>query len=146
MKLRIEKTKKIIVWPLCLILSAGLIFAGNGDILCVGEDGQMQVEPECLPSCRSAEDVCDLDMPNHIHDEYDECTKCSDIILDDPLWSKRSRKINQAGSDKWLPASNLHDTTIPASTNNCRPQADRSLLTFEQNPPSVAIAITILRC
>lgn len=145
MKLRIERIHKTIVWPLCLILFAGLIFAGNGDILCVGENGQMQVEPECLPSCRSAESVCNFDASRNIHDEHDECGSCSDIILDDPLWSKRSRRISPSGSVKWLTVSISHSPTI-SSTNNRRPEADQVLLTFDQSPSSVALSITCLRC
>ena len=91
MKLQIHK---IIGWPLCLILFVGFILVGNGNVICIGEDGHIEFETECLPCCTDADDVCKLDVSNDFHDEHDDCTNCSDLTPDEPLWIKRFQRAD----------------------------------------------------
>ena len=143
MKLRIHK---IMVWPLCLFLIAGFIFVGNNNVLCIGEDGHIEFETECLPCCRGADNVCKIDVSNDLHDEHDDCTNCLDLVLDGPLWSKRFHKINFTQSVKLLTAPAFHTVIIPASNDNTVLQVNISFLTFCKCPQSAFMAATIFRC
>ena len=52
------KICKIITYPLSLLLLVGFIFIGNGEVLCVAEDGHIEIEAECLPCCSGEDNDC----------------------------------------------------------------------------------------
>ncbi len=138
--------QKIIIWQLCLFLFVGFIFVGNGYVLCIGEDGHIEFETECLPCCKGTDNVCKLDVSNDLHDEHDDCTNCSDLTLDEPLWSRRFQRIIFIQSVKSFTAPTFHNAINFASTEESNSQVDKFLLTFGQSPLSASIATTILRC
>ena len=143
MKLRIHK---IVIWPLCLFLFVGLVFVGNSDFLCVGEDGYIEFDTEYLPFCGGTDDVCKVDVSNDLHDEHHDCTNCLDLTLNGPLLSRRFTKISQIKSVKLLTPSTFYNSIILASTYKSNSQVDKFLLIFGQSPQSAFIAATILRC
>ena len=143
MTLRIQKT---IAWPMCLIFLVGLTFSVTGYVLCIGDDGHTRFKTICLPCCSDAEEVCDVDVSDDISDEHSNCINCSDLSLDELLWSKRFQKTGFIQSVKSFMAPTFHAVIIPISTDNGNSQAGKFLLTFSQSPLSASIATTILRC
>ena len=137
---------RIFVWPLSILLLIGFFQIGSGDVLCVGEDGHIEIETECLPCCNEAEAVCGLSEQGDIHDEHDDCNNCSDLPLDSPLWSKRFSRISliQAYKTDLVPSfewiHSVHSLTNPGSRAHENPPA------FKSNPLSSFISDTILRC
>ena len=140
------QTHKIMVWLLCLSLFIGFIFVGNSDVLCVGEDGHIEFETECLPCCRVIDDVCRVDVLKDLHDKHDDCTNCLDLVLDGPFWSRRYTKINLFQPVKLLTVPTFENTFILAATDNNDLQVNISFLTFCKCPQYTFIAATILRC
>ena len=138
--------QKIIVWPLCLFLFVGFIFVVNGYVLCIGEDGHIEFETECLPCCKGTDNVCKLDVSNDLHDEHGDCTNCSDLALDGLLWSRRFQKISFIQSVKSFTAPAYNIVIIFTSNIDDNSKTVKFHLIYGQSPPSLSIATTVLRC
>ena len=138
--------RKIIVCPLNILLLIGFLQAGNGDVLCIGADGHVEIKTECLPCCNVSVDDCILDKLNNLHDEHVDGNNCSDLALDGPLWPRRFTEIIQIQSVKSLTAPTFHNAIILAHTHRSSSQIDKFLLTFSQDSPPAFMAFTILRC
>ena len=139
------RTLKSVVWSLCLSLLVGFIFVGNGSVLCVSEDGHVELEAECLPCCSEGEAVSEVDLSKDDHDEHADCHGCSDLSLDGPLWSQRVTSTKLVQTFKLLPVATLH-TTISAASIDDNLFSDKIYLTFDYHPPSAALTVTCLRC
>ena len=138
---------KIIVWPLSLILFVGFLFVGHNDILCIGEDGRMKFETECLPCCNETEDICNIKTLHDFHDEHEDSSDCSDLTMDGALWSKRLTKINLLKTEIANSVPTFINNLNLTSDNNITLQDNSTfLLTFYKSPQSFSIATTILRC
>ena len=103
--------QKIMVWPLCLFLFIGVVIIGNFDTICIGGNGQVEFETECLPCCDKTTDICQLETENDFH-EHDSCHDCSDLSMDGPLWSKRITKKSLLHSDKLLSVPTIHNNVV----------------------------------
>ena len=67
------RIKRMLIWPICLIFLLSLTLSGSGQVLCVGEDGQIKIETYCLPCCDDVEEACGLDLPEDLHDDHNGC-------------------------------------------------------------------------
>jgi hypothetical protein len=139
-------TYKIVAWPICIFFMLGLVFAGSGQVLCIGDNGHIEIETYCLPSCGEAEKSCEIDLPEEPHNEHSECSNCSDIELNDPLWSSRIQNDNLYDYVNFPPAhfTDGHLGLISAYKNNS--QVTKFHLAFGQSPPTYFITITVLHC
>lgn len=143
MNLRLQK---IIALPLCLIFLIGMAIAGNGNILCIGDNGRVKFETLCLPCCDEAEKSYEADEPNELQNEHDECCDCSDVELDYPRWSKRIQTINSDYFDGFVTALDTDAQLSLISAFNTNSQIIKFHLAFGQSPPSYTISTTVFRC
>lgn len=132
--------RKIIVWPMCLIFLIGMIFAGDSNVLCIGDNGHIKFETFCLPCCDEA------DVPGEIQNEPGDCSDCSHVELSGPLWSKRIQNIDPYHLTNQVSvfATNAHFD--PISIENTDSRINKFYLVYGQSPPSYSIATTVLRC
>lgn len=72
--------RKIAILPLCLLLITGLILNSFGDVLCIGEDGQVKVESLCQPCCSGDDDICLINEDEN--ENHDDCYDCEDLLID----------------------------------------------------------------
>ncbi len=140
------QTLKIIALPLCFFLFSGFLIVGNSGILCVGADGHVELETECLPCCSVFEDDCETTISQDIHNEHDACHSCSDLALDGPLWSNRPSKARLVQSATISSQVSGNATCLFVYVNHENSYWDQSHLTFALHPPSLSITTTMLRC
>ena len=84
--------KKLMVWPLCLLLGFSLYLSGSGDVLCFGDSGHVEIEAVHLHSCCDSEHS--TSVPASDHPDHD-CASCSDIPLGSPQMWHRSRLTDE---------------------------------------------------
>ena len=87
--------RKIVAWPLCLLLGFSLFVSGSCEVLCFGNQGHVEIEPVHFVACCEVEPlspIADMERENHNHHD---CAGCSDIPLDSPQWWQRSRVIGR---------------------------------------------------
>lgn len=80
--------KKLMVWPLCLLLGFSLYLSGSCEVLCFGDSGHVEIETVHLHSCCASElstSVPTTNYPDH------ECAGCSDVPLGSTQLWHRSR-------------------------------------------------------
>lgn len=140
--------QKIIAWPICLIFMIGMVFAGTGNILCVGENGQIKFETICLPYCGEVETDCVDDCHIEIQNEAGENSDCSDVELDGPLRSNRIQNLGPEFLNELFPLFTVTTTANIGSvyTDNDNLQNIIYFLASGQSPPSNSISTTVLRC
>lgn len=140
------RPQKIIIWPMCLIFLIGITFAGDRNVLCIGDNGLVKFEALCLPCCGEAEKTGEADLPGKLHNESDEYSNCSDIDLYGLLWSKRFQKTdsNQLGQFASEPTINAHLNLTSAKNDSSR--IIKFYLAFGQSPLSYFITTIVFRC
>ena len=106
--------KNIIAWTLCLSLLVGVSSSAFSDVLCIGDDGHVEYETICLPCCTDDSDSCDNETTEEQHAEHNECSNCSDVEIDNHLWTKRFHKIET----KTLLISKYHHPVTIADINS----------------------------
>ena len=137
--------KKIIVWSLCLSLLIGVTFSGYSDVLCIGSDGQLELETLCLP-CTDTEDTCEYNISDAQHEEHSNCIDCLDIKLTNSLWTKRSQKTDFGKSIKLTLASAAFATcslTMIEQNNSCLTKYSKLYI---DNPCSSFLTTTVILC
>ena len=119
---------------------------GNADVLCIGEDGHIEIETNCLPCCNNIETSCEINVEEDLHDEHVGCNNCSDLILGSSFWSKRySNLIGNSTSAKPVVLLDVNtDTTYSLTIESS--QIHRTFFTFNKSPNYAFILSTILRC
>ncbi len=137
---------KIFVWPLSILLIVGFSQIGSGDVLCIGEDGHVEIETECLPSCNEAADICELSEQSQQHDEHDDCNNCSDLSLDEPMWSKRFLRYFLVHTFKIEVMSSFSSVQSAFSLKTQQSLLYKNSLVFKSNPNYSIISVTVLRC
>ena len=143
MNLRIKKITASTIWLAFLI---GVMFPGYSNVLCVGADGLIKLETICLPGCTETEDFCEYNASEDLPNEHSDCTDCFDVELDNPVWSTRSNKpeFSQLIKLDFTASIDISDGLTPLGQYNLRfikyPQL------YNQNPPSLSLTTTILRC
>jgi len=137
---------KIIAWPLCLIFLIGLTFSGYSDVLCISEDGQMELETLSLPCCDETGDFCEYNTSEEQHNKHNNCSSCLDVEHNNPLWTKRPQKTDFSQLIKLTFASSIDAvySLTSIAQNNLRIIEYSQL--YNQNPPSLFLTTTILRC
>ena len=138
--------QRIIVWPLCLFLFTGFIFPANSNVLCIGDDGHIEFETFCHPSCDEAEVTRDVDTPCGPPNGRSDDSNCSHVELTTALWLGRAQNVSSYHLTSWPSVFTIdgHSDLIYADSSNSR--AAESHLAHGQGPPSLSIATTILRC
>ena len=136
-----ETFRKSMLWPLCLVFLAGLCFGGPRYILCVGDHGHTEFETICLPSCSEATDGCGAQTTDDCRDEHDDCSNCSDLELDGPLWSKRPTRVAKPDLGTAMPVTAL--SLFMADFDSA---LSMSHLSHDHGPPLGSKAPTVLRC
>ena len=137
--------KKIIAWSLCLVFLTGITFAGNGNVLCIGNDGHIKVETICLPCC-GEEEVCKFEVTEDIHDEHNDCNNCYDLELTGSQWLKRSRSTDFDYVLKTSLIPIIESITPTSSTVSVDFNIIKYHSIFGQSPPSLSLATIIIRC
>lgn len=140
------RIRKIVIWPLCFLFLAGFIATGDSKILCIGDDGHLEIETICLPCCGDEDKDCETEKSNDKHEEHGDCSNCSDVELDNSLWLKRVHNIN-------LNHSMNHESNVIANIDynftlicNSNSQIIKFHLAYSQSPPSYSVETVILRC
>ena len=136
----------MLIWPICLIFLLSLILFGNGQVLCVGEDGHIEIETYCLPCCGEAEDTCELDLPEDLHDEHNGCSDCSDFEINSPIWSSRVNHIEAGNFDHSKTLCSMDSNYGGDSTQINISKTDFLIYFSGQGPPSDIGITTVLRC
>ena len=138
--------QKILAWPICLIFLIGMIFAGDNNVLCIGDNGHVKFATFCLPCCGEAEEVCNVDIPDDLHNEHSDCSGSSHVELNGPLWSRRIQKTdsNQFGQFASELTINAYLSLIYPENGSSR--IIKFYLAYGQSPPSYSITTTVLRC
>ena len=77
-----------------MVFMTGVSFSGYFDVLCIGDDGHLELETHCMSNCSDTEKNCENILPDDNNEEHSECSNCSDIELDQIHWSKRQQKVN----------------------------------------------------
>jgi len=140
------KIRKTNTWTLCLFLILVFTFSGNGQVLCIGEDGHIELETFCLPCCSDPVKICDPEMLDEAHGEHSECSSCSDIELSDFLWSGRNSHddFNRLSSTiAKVFVVNIHSLN---SLNHNISRVNQNYLSFSLSPPLPSIETAVLRC
>ncbi len=150
MKLRL---KKIIVITFCLLFLNGVIFSGYADIICIGEDGHFELETICLTSCTETETQSEQngslnisDSQHTQHEKHNDCSNCSDVEVDNHLWSKRTSRVdfNKLLKSSYAPLVNsLSALTKPVHKNILSSDFDHL---YSLSPPILYTKPTVLRC
>jgi hypothetical protein len=140
------QNQKIVAWPVCLIFLFGLFFVGNGAVLCIGDDGHIEFETFCIPGCDETKEVSETELSVDLKVEHIDCSNCTDIDLDSPLWSRRDQNhISEYSADATLilmPDADLVSFSTQADSHKIR----TIKLAYNQNPASYSIISTILLC
>ncbi|NIR67859.1 MAG: hypothetical protein GWO10_29790 [candidate division Zixibacteria bacterium] len=140
------RNQKIVIWPVCLIFLFGLFFVGNGAVLCIGDDGHIEFETFCIPGCDEANEISEIDFFIGLQSEHIDCSNCTDIDLDSPLWSRRDQNhISENSADAaamLMPDADLVSFSTQADSHKIR----TIKLAYNQNPSSYSIISTILLC
>jgi hypothetical protein len=132
--------RKIIVWPMCLVFLTGIIFSGNANILCIGDNGYIKLETFCQARCDEA------DTPSESHNELAECSDCSDIDFNSPIWLKRNQILYSKDLINLVsPFNNDVDLTCESSENTISHNIKHHLI-YGQSPPYYSLMTAVLRC
>jgi hypothetical protein len=118
---------------------------GTGQVLCVDDNGYIEIKTYCLPCCTEIEETCEPKFPEDHHDQHTDCFDCSDFELYSPIWSNRDNANSNEYSyvaaidyldyrPGWLFI--LNDDLI----------SSRFYIISEQEPPSDINTSTVLRC
>jgi len=139
------RTKNIIVWVVCLTLLIGVTFSGQSDILCIGEDGQAELESVCIPCCTELDESCDSNLSGRHQDEHSSCSNCSDVVLGSPQWSNCRQKV-EAGLVNGLNfgSSLTAFGAIPVVPDNSRLTKYHKI--FHSGDRASMLSTTIIRC
>ncbi len=141
--------KKISAWTLCLIFLLGITFAGNRNVLCIGEDGRIEFETICLPCCGESDKVCDLVTTVDHHGEqgeHSECSNCYDLDLNGSQWIKRNRTTDDYNITKLISTPLIESKIYSISTFDDIKNPNQYNLFFGQSPPSASLSTIVLRC
>ncbi len=137
--------KKIITSLMNLIFLVGIIFAGNSNVLCIGNDGNIKVETICLPCCGETE-ICKFDVTEDIHDEHSDCNDCYDLELTGSQWLKRNRTTDYSYVVKSSSIPVIESIISTSSTVSVDLNILKYHSIFGQSPPSLSLATVIIRC
>ena len=140
------QSQKIAAWPLCLFFLFGLFFVGNGAVLCIGDDGHIEFETHCVPGCGETKEAPEIDLSDALQVEHIDCSNCTDIDLNNPLWSRRGQTYLSGYTADFslmsMPNADLRLTCTQADIRMVNPEQ----LAFGHNPSSCSIISTILLC
>lgn len=137
---------KSIVCPLTIIILIGFFQIGEANVLCIGEDGHIEIESNCLPCCNDIETTCETDTQADNHEEHDDCYNCSDLSLGNPFWSKRFSNFTTINiSTKtvislMVKTDTSYDLTIELS------RLHNSIYNYKISPSLSSISSTVLIC
>ena len=140
---------KILAWPICLIFLIGIIFAGNNNILCMGDNGSVLVETFCPPCCDQAEKTCKGNMPDELHNEPCEYSNCSDVEINGPFWSKRIQITDSNQLNAFASKLTISTYFSPISIGEDNLQILKYYLAYGQSPPIysiISLSTTVFRC
>lgn len=140
------KHNKIIALALCPLFIMGLFVAGNGKVLCIGDDGHIELETSCLPCCGDETDICVSEPSDDMHEEHNDCSNCSDIEIDSPLWSKRLKHISLTIANDIRPEIAVGINVYPTSVNDNPSQLMEFHISSGKNKPSHLFLTAVLRC
>ncbi len=140
---------KIITWMVCLSFLVGVVFAGNGNILCIDDKGYVEFEVFCVSCCDEVEENCVANFANEIHTESDGCSSCSDIEINGPLWSKRIQTVDFNQLQELALKLNISFDYSSMSIEEYISQIQKYYLAYGQSPPEYSIVFlstTVVRC
>ena len=102
-----RKFRRTNSWQMCLLILTlvGLTYSSFGDVLCIGEDGHIEIESTCQPCCGEPNDFCSTLESDAKHNHHDECDNCSDLSLDGQFWQRKQ-------ADSFL--DNIKFTSFPS--------------------------------
>jgi hypothetical protein len=143
--------KKITSWFIGCIFLVGLTFVWNGNVLCIGEDGHIEIETNCIPCCSDTdkackEELCITDESENHHEEHNDCNNCFDLELDGTTWLKRFQITNFNYNFKLTSLSIIDSASYYVKTYLDYSNIYKNKSLFGQNPPNVSITTTVVRC
>ena len=136
---------KIATWTICLLFIVGLTPNGIGDVLCIGDNGHIQLEFVSQQCCEEIGESSLLIAFSTERDHHDTCGNCLDLPLDGPAWhGQNSELINKV--------SILHPQVLFSSTHNID-RTNQNFVYFgfrlsspDHNLSSTILATTIILC
>jgi|GEM_PF-3719231 len=134
--------RKLVAWPLCLLLGFGLYVSSSSQVLCLGDSGHVKIETVHLNTCCDTE--CSTPAPER-EDSDHNCAGCSDIPLDSPRLWQRFR-----GTDGPIMATAALHQAISSDdqgsiSDRCSSHA-RTIVAGEKPAVPMATTVTVLLC
>ena len=86
---------KLITWPLCLLFSLSLYVGNSSQVLCIGDQGHVKIEPAHLQTCCETERSIPVAVLEVDADPLHDCVGCSDVPLGSSQWRQRSKVTNR---------------------------------------------------
>ncbi len=133
----------IFVYSFSLFLLASFSISGYTDVICLGDNGHIELETICIPSCADSDQPSYIETPTNHHEDH---AACSDVEIDTHLWSKRTQKSDSKLSE--IKICTLFPT-IPNTQSVINPNNNNKLFSIvlpKQNTPLVALSTVILIC
>jgi len=136
---------KISACLVCLLFIAGLSSSSFGDVLCISDNGHVEIESVCTPCCLENANSCFLSKADTAHDHHEGCDNCSDLSLDSP--KLRIRNVSPEIDIN----HNVYLSTPAFGYDNSCTFSDIDLFDVELFPPisdlsSLMISTTIIIC
>ena len=119
---------------------------GNADVLCIGEDGHIEIETNCLPCCNEIETSCEINVEEDLHDEHEDCNNCSDLSLSSSFLTKRFSKLVNFENHTFSIALSNSFNKILSTNDRTYSQFNNNSIPFRLIPINSFISSTILRC
>ena len=140
-----RKISRFTSWQTCFLLLAGLTFGSFGEVLCIGDDGHVEIESACQPCCGKTGESCQVSLSTSSHEHHDSCDNCSDYSLDGPTWH---RKQSHASFNAYLVTSL---PLLSLTNNSYNSFYDNDLATANHSQPYniqvvASISTTVIIC
>ncbi len=143
------KLQKIVALFLCAVFVVGSIMTANNEILCIGENGHIEFETVCLPSCGEADDpetVCENNPSSDGHNDHSDCSNCIDLDYNAVFWATVRPSV-----DLDMAFTISFEVLPPIDSYNAEQCFHLFLYepvqqTLGLGPPEYCISSTVIRC
>ena len=137
--------KKLLIWPVIVLLLVGLLQVKPNNMLCISSDGAVDFESLCIPGNEISEDACCTEVCTENRDEK-ECNDCSDLeiqfsILSGRIFQGQHAQFQQLNNPFFAPI--LLKKSVLLGANIYFDIPNQTQIT---NPPSPNFNNTVLIC
>lgn len=138
--------KETIIWMFCGFFLFGIIYSGYSDVLCVGSEGDSEIETLCFPCCTTLKDFSELNTSDSQHNRRNDCSNCLDVGVDNLLHAQRIHRDDFSTPVSLALTSAANASFCSATIGKSSSRFYNLQQLYNKIPLFPGLATTILRC